>query len=199
MLIVEEKAGAGGGGSVGRHRRRWSEAQKRQIVAETHESGFSVPMVNCPALQPQRQSDLRWRRLFRELERGVGAGRFVPVVVEAAPGQEPDAATMNKVFPDETTAVAAVDRLVHHATILEMNVESYRRRAALDRRKKGRGRDPPGRAGPHAREIDAQVQRLGEALPHTVDRSGGRVRTRRSIESHRRHIATTPPVAAPHI
>ena len=32
----------------------------------------------------------------------------------------------NKVFPDETTAVAAVDRLVHHATILEMNVESYR-------------------------------------------------------------------------
>ena len=46
----------------------------------------------------------------------------------------------NKVFPDETTAVAAVDRLVHHATILEMNVESYRRRTALDRRKRGPGR-----------------------------------------------------------
>jgi DNA replication protein DnaC len=29
--------------------------------------------------------------------------------------------------------VAAIDRLVHHATILEMNVESYRRRTALDR------------------------------------------------------------------
>jgi DNA replication protein DnaC len=26
--------------------------------------------------------------------------------------------------------VAAVDRLVHHSTILEMNVESYRRRVA---------------------------------------------------------------------
>ena len=26
--------------------------------------------------------------------------------------------------------VAAIDRLVHHATIFEMNVESYRRRAA---------------------------------------------------------------------
>ena len=26
--------------------------------------------------------------------------------------------------------LAAVDRLVHHATILEMNVESYRRKAA---------------------------------------------------------------------
>ena len=41
-----------------------------------------------------------------------------------------------RVFPDETTAVAAVDRLVHHATILEMNVESYRRRAALRRKQR---------------------------------------------------------------
>ena len=37
--------------------------------------------------------------------------------------------------------LAAIDRLVHHATILEMNVESYRRRAALDR-KRGPGRPP---------------------------------------------------------
>ena len=29
--------------------------------------------------------------------------------------------------------VAAIDRLVHHAVIFEMNVESYRRRAALER------------------------------------------------------------------
>jgi DNA replication protein DnaC len=35
------------------------------------------------------------------------------------------------VFPDKAMTVAAVDRLVHHATILEMNVDSYRRRAAL--------------------------------------------------------------------
>jgi hypothetical protein len=35
--------------------------------------------------------------------------------------------------------LAAIDRLVHHATILEINVESYRRRAALDR-KRGPGR-----------------------------------------------------------
>ena len=35
--------------------------------------------------------------------------------------------------------LAAVDRLVHHATILEMNVESYRRRTALER-KRGPGR-----------------------------------------------------------
>ena len=49
-----------------------------------------------------------------------------------------------KVFPDQAMTLAAIDRLVHHATILEMNVESYRRRAAVERRK-GPGR-PPTRA-----------------------------------------------------
>ena len=42
---------------------------------------------------------------------------------------------------DQAMTVAVVDRLVHHATIFEMNVESYRRRAALER-KRGRGRPP---------------------------------------------------------
>ena len=46
----------------------------------------------------------------------------------------------NKVFPDETTAVAAVDYLVHHATILEMNVESYKRRAAIENSRRKRER-----------------------------------------------------------
>ena len=49
-----------------------------------------------------------------------------------------------KVFPDPAMTLAAVDRLVHHATILELNVESYRRRTAVERRK-GPGR-PPTRA-----------------------------------------------------
>jgi len=35
------------------------------------------------------------------------------------------------IFSDKRMAVAAVDRLVHHANILELNVESYRKRAAL--------------------------------------------------------------------
>ena len=38
-----------------------------------------------------------------------------------------------RVFPDQAVTVAAIDRLVHHATILEMNGESYRRRAAANR------------------------------------------------------------------
>ena len=49
------------------------------------------------------------------------------------------------IFPDQAMTLAAIDRLVHHATILEMNVaESYRCREALER-KRGPGR-PPTRA-----------------------------------------------------
>ena len=45
----------------------------------------------------------------------------------------------NRIFPDPAMTLAAIDRLVHHSTILEMNVESYRRRTALEQ-KRGRGR-----------------------------------------------------------
>jgi DNA replication protein DnaC len=49
-----------------------------------------------------------------------------------------------RIFPDKAMTLATVDRLVHHATIFEMNVESYRRRVAIQR-KHGPGR-PPTRA-----------------------------------------------------
>ena len=45
-----------------------------------------------------------------------------------------------KVFPDPAMTLAAVDRLVHHASIFEMNVDSYRRRTALQRKQQGAGR-----------------------------------------------------------
>jgi DNA replication protein DnaC len=51
----------------------------------------------------------------------------------------------DKIFPDPAMAVAAIDRIIHHATIFEINVESYRRRAALAQKHKGAGR-PPGYA-----------------------------------------------------
>lgn len=50
-----------------------------------------------------------------------------------------------KIFPDPAMTLAAVDRLVHHATIIEMNVDSYRQRAALHRKHQG-----PGRTANHA-------------------------------------------------
>ena len=62
----------------------------------------------------------------------------------------------NRIFPDPAMTVAAVDRLVHHATILELNVESYRRRSALDqKRRPGR---PPTRATPASLAADAERQ-----------------------------------------
>ena len=46
-----------------------------------------------------------------------------------------------KIFPDQAMTLAAIDRLVHHATILEMNVDSYRRKQAIDKAR-GPGRTP---------------------------------------------------------
>ena len=100
MLVGEEKAGEAGVGSVGRRRRRWSDAQKRQIVAETHEPGVSVPMVS-QRYNLNANQIFRWRRLFREAERAAGIGRFVPVVVEGAPGQEAGAAAMSPQSDDD--------------------------------------------------------------------------------------------------
>ena len=63
-----------------------------------------------------------------------------------------------KVFPDPAMTLAAVDRLVHHATIFEMNVESYRRRQAVER-KAGPGRPAVIRnTRQHRRLIDAPRQ-----------------------------------------
>ena len=39
----------------------------------------------------------------------------------------------DSIFPDKPMTLAAIDRLVHHAVIFEMNVESFRRRTALGR------------------------------------------------------------------
>ena len=48
-----------------------------------------------------------------------------------------------RIFPDPAMTLASIDRLVHHSTILEMNVESFRRRAALDRKRGTRKTEPP--------------------------------------------------------
>lgn len=44
----------------------------------------------------------------------------------------------DKIFPERAMTLASVDRLVHHATIIEMNVESYRRREAAKRKSAGK-------------------------------------------------------------
>jgi hypothetical protein len=39
-----------------------------------------------------------------------------------------------KIFPNQSMTLAAIDRPVHHATIVEMNVDSYRRKEASTKR-----------------------------------------------------------------
>ncbi|WP_296426921.1 ATP-binding protein, partial [Yoonia sp.] len=41
----------------------------------------------------------------------------------------------DQIFPDKAMTVAAINRLVHHATILEMNAESFRQRAAASNKR----------------------------------------------------------------
>ena len=45
-------------------------------------------------------------------------------------------ADWSQIFPDQAMLIAAIDRLVHHAIIFELNVESFRRRSALGEKKR---------------------------------------------------------------
>ena len=58
------------------------------------------------------------------------------------------------IFPDQAMTLAAVDRLVHRATIFELNVESYRRRAAVESNPVKRG---PGRVADRATPANTEV------------------------------------------
>ena len=78
MSDEAEQSGARGGGRVRRRRRRWSEARKRLIVAESYEAGVSVSVV-ARRYDVNANQVFTWRRQYRELARA--AGGFVPVVV----------------------------------------------------------------------------------------------------------------------
>ena len=58
------------------------------------------------------------------------------------------------IFPDQAMTLAAVDRLVHRATIFELNVESYRRRTAVASAEANRDR---GAAAKRATPANTQV------------------------------------------
>ena len=74
----QSSAEAGGGSR--RRARRWSEADKRRIVAESYAPGVTVAAV-------ARRNDLNanqlfdWRRKFRQQDGEPGSSSFVPVVV----------------------------------------------------------------------------------------------------------------------
>ena len=47
----------------------------------------------------------------------------------------------DKIFPDNVMAVAAIDRLVHHATIISIQDESYRKKNAKQQSTGGKNKD----------------------------------------------------------
>ena len=44
----------------------------------------------------------------------------------------------DQVFPDSMMTVAAIDRLIHHASIIELEGESYRKQQQLKKAKRGK-------------------------------------------------------------
>ena len=82
MSDSDEEFGVGPARPVSR-RRRWSEAERLRIVAESYQPGASVSLV-------ARRNDVNanllftWRRRYGKRAAGAGDGGLVPVVVEPA-------------------------------------------------------------------------------------------------------------------
>jgi hypothetical protein len=64
--------------------------------------------------------------------------------------------------------LAAVDRLVHHATIFELNVDSYRRRSAMEN-KTGRGRPPTRATSKTTRPVSLSDNQLDDHTCHSEE------------------------------
>ena len=47
----------------------------------------------------------------------------------------------DKIFDDNMMTVAAIDRLVHHATIIEMQGQSFRKQQSMARQEKQKSRE----------------------------------------------------------
>ena len=52
--------------------------------------------------------------------------------------QQPGLLGLERIFKDPMTTAAAVDRLVHHSVILELNLSSYRMEVAKKRKTRKR-------------------------------------------------------------
>ena len=108
MSETRQKAGSGSR-SVDSPRRRWSEAQRRRIVAESYRSGESASAV-ARRHGVHTSVLFRWRRRYRT-SADTGAG-FVPVVVEAPePSSEAAPGRMEIVLGEEVRVI--VDATVH--------------------------------------------------------------------------------------
>ena len=82
VLVSQQKSGVATGGPIDRRRRRWSEAPKRQIVAESHEPGISESVAarryNVDANQVLVRSWLRRPERHRLLAGEAELGAVAP-------------------------------------------------------------------------------------------------------------------------
>jgi len=87
----EQQANLGAEAEDGKRRRarKWSDADKRRIVAESYAPGATVTAV-------AKRNDVRanlvfdWRRRFREEDGEAGGGGFVPVIVTPSGDAPPE-------------------------------------------------------------------------------------------------------------
>ena len=109
MSETTQKSGSGSRG-VDSSRRRWSEAHKRRIVAESYRGG---ELATAVARRHGVHSSVlfRWRRRYGTAAADSGAG-FVPVVVETPePASEAAPGRMEIVLGEEVRVI--VDATVH--------------------------------------------------------------------------------------
>jgi transposase InsO family protein len=101
-----------------------------QLVARRNrrrEAALRIEAATLRSLPPRRTTD--FTGIVARVTRT--GGFLVNGVFYSAPSR---LIGQDRILPDKAVTVAAIDRLVHHATILEMNVDSYRRRTAAERR-----------------------------------------------------------------
>ena len=116
-------------------------SKKRCATTSVNANKFYLPLAAGGLKEVADWRDLDWTMAADDAEAYQPYDHLHDLILsEMRVMEELGNGAWGKVFPDPAMTLAAVDRLVHHATIFEINVDSYRRRAALERKHKGAGR-----------------------------------------------------------
>ena len=135
-----------------------------------------------PQGRPRRAEQVRTDNPRRHHLRTEGSGRKLRSVRTLRPAlrdqksryrRQPNIQRMEQGLPDQAVTAAAIHRLVHHAFILEINGDSYRRRAAASRQ---------------SAKVDAQtttssdnIKEDGKVVSHDVLDPGCATRIKREV------------------
>jgi len=136
----------GAGKSISRPRSAWPWSKRAGACCSPNHRPRAETSDRAPRSRPRSRdrqarqispADPRRPRLCRQGpsgdERPVRTDRRTLRAPISADHRQPTVQRMGQIFPDPAMTLAAIDRLVHHATILEMNVDSYRRKEAIEK------------------------------------------------------------------